>query len=440
MVDLRTVSTSGIPATAGNALRFFDLWVAVPEDAPGYKVRVKVYANGERIGITSSKSMDAGIVRWDGLTLENYKDGTYPDHWSVQTDWKNLEIVVAIYDGPDTIASSSTPILLAPEGDAWLLEPPNLSFASVVYSINDGPPLVLDLRTTAEVGLGVKPGDTLTILEIWYNANAGSEQQTVSIEAFLSSNGYDPETDISTLPSAIRQGIHRLPDVSPLTWSVSADKDNLVLWLIRSGPGISGPGKSQIADGLTLPLASQESPGLIRSSEAVLWPFDRSTFLDFERDSDFADWESDVADFRPSSDYAFTGRQSLQVSFSVTETSPSRAFIRLAQTFDADVLVAHYYLPSEPNVYIEWLQFCIIRKDDWNCSCNVNSIHKHSRDRWDTVLLDFSKCPEDADPPWSQLELSGFAVQGKVQALGATDPVSYTIYLDAIQILEDDNR
>jgi hypothetical protein len=424
MVDLRTASTSGIPVTPGRALQLLDLWVGVSHDAPEYLVQAEVYVRDQFIGCTSGERLVASAVQLGDVTANSFQHDVYTDAWRVQEDWTDLVIVLVTYRGDDVIGRTRTTIHLNPNGASWIIDPPNLNFASIVYAINDGPPLVLDLRSEDWAGLDAGPGDILTILEIWYHSNAEGGKVYIDCHMKKDISGTDHTVPQYTDSYEIQDGIHQLDDLT-LSLTIPDDMNFLVLKLVRDD--------ATVMQTLILSLDSQESPGLIHSSEAVLWPFDRSTFLDFERDSDFADWESDVADFRPSSDYAFTGRQSLQVSFPVTETSPKLAFTWWDQPFTADVLVAHYYLPLEPNVYIEWLQFCITRDVGWSCK-----FIPHTRDRWQTVAFDFSHWPEGADPPLNQTDLY-LVVQGRVVAPGATEPVLYSIYMDAIQIFEDDN-
>jgi len=116
-------------------------------------------------------------------------------------------------------------------------------------------------------------------------------------------------------------------------------------------------------------------------------------------------------------------------------------FTRWDHRFTAEGLTAHYYLPSEPNIQISYIQFCILWEGEWNCECNSLE-NKKTRDRWHTIVLDFSTCHKDAeapwDQPWNELELTGLAMQSNFSALSATEPVTYNVYLDAIQIFDQE--
>ncbi len=428
MVDLRTVSTSGIPVSKGRALRLFDFWVMVPENAPGYQFRVEVYANDERIGCTRLKSMDAGVVVWDELEIESYKDGTCtdPEHWSVQSDWQALEIALAVYRGGERIASTGTLVRLDDSGTSWLFDPPNLSFASIVYAVNGDQPVVLDLRSVAQAGIDAGPGDELTILEIWYTSNASSER-SVSVEAFLSSGEFDLATDRSTQRNTVQKGVNPVLDVEPLKWVIPDNRNILVLWLLRSGRGE----RAVIMDGLNLPIAASKAAGLVPHPGALVWPVECMKSLDFEEDADLANWTRDVG---RSSGHAYTGSWSLQASRIVTEAYSTVRFTTWEQAFSADALVIHYYLPSVPKVDIDWMEFCILGR--WDDCERLDE----TRDQWHTVIFDFYRWPEDAEPSWDGVELSGLAVLGRLASLDATEPVTYNIHVDAVQVFGSDNE
>jgi hypothetical protein len=290
-----------------------------------------------------------------------------------------------------------------------------------VYSINGNHPQVLDLRDVEETGLPAHPGDTLTIEEIRYRSNASSDEQQVNVEGFLNSVGDDWDKHIYTTPDKIQAGIHRLPDVSSLTWVIPDHEDSLILslWRIEDGPNV-------VMDGLWLPFGAEESRGLVPASEAVLWPFDRSTFLDFEDDTDLEYWSGSV---RRSSDQAFSGSHALEVTLQVTDTSPFGGISFWQKEFEADGVALHYYLPSASGVEIGEIDFCLV--PGWPCK-----YLDRTRDQWHTIVLDFSVWPEDADPPFHERELSALGLQGQITAPGVTEAISYSIYLDAIQIFD----
>jgi hypothetical protein len=250
MVDLRTVASNGIPATAGRALRLFDLFVSVPADAPEYQVQAEIYANNQIIGSTPPMSLLAGTRELGDVKIEKYNDGKVPDAWTIQSEWKDLRIFLVTYREGIGVDRNLTTIRLNPDGTAWLIDPPNMNLASIVYTINDGPEIILDLRNAESAGLGVKTNDRLTLIEIWYHSNASSDQVTAFAEASLLREGeyFDSETDQATQKTIIQKGIHKLD--SPLSWIIPEDRRSLDLTLYRSD--------NTAMDGLTLPLKSEK--------------------------------------------------------------------------------------------------------------------------------------------------------------------------------------
>jgi len=439
LVDLRRAPSSGIPAGSGRLLQFLDLWVSVPKDAPEYSVHAEIYEDpnlSSLVGVTDFMPLRAGVNRLSDVQATAFKyNPSDPNEkiWRVPSHWTDLYVTLITYREGKPLALSVTKIHLDTDGTAWLVGPPNASFASMVYSVNDGPAQILDLREAVELGLNAAPGDTLALLDMWYHANTGSGDtgMTMQAEAYLTVGGYDPTTLCKSGPALVKKGIQRLAlddvtcahdqSATSFRWVIPDDRRSLVMSLTRSDRAL--------LDRLILPLSGPAgSAGLVSRAGAVTWPADGVQFLDFERDSDLADWGGNVS---RSSDYAFVGNSSLRATLSITEASPQLTFTWWKQNFTADALIAHYYLPSEPEVYVEWLQFCLIRDSSYDCQ-NIS----RTQDTWQTVAFDLYHWPEGADPPWNQSDLR-LAIQGRVVATGVTEPVTYPLYLDAIQIFED---
>lgn len=234
-VDLRTASTSGISVSAGQALRLFDLWFSSTEDAALYKVQAEIYANGKLIGSTTPVPLMAGQTKLDNIKIENYNNGSYLTSWSVQPDWKDLQVFLVTYLDGKVVNRSLTIIHLAADGTAWYIGPPNLSYVSIVYSVNDGPEFVLDFRDTETIGLNAGPGDILTLKEIWYDSNASCQDCSVLVEATLLAPGelFDKNTYQTTPPNIVQRGIHKL-NFAPLSWTIPSNKRFIDLTLYRN--------------------------------------------------------------------------------------------------------------------------------------------------------------------------------------------------------------
>jgi hypothetical protein len=259
-VDLRTASTSGIPVEAGQALRLSDLWFLSPEDAPDYGVQAEIYANERLLGSTSPKPLIAGLTKLDSVQIESYYDGQYPTSWDVQPDWKDLQVFLITYRNGQVVDRNLTTIHLAAGGTAWFIEPPNVRFASIVYSVNDGSQIVLDMRDASEAGLGAGPGDKLTLQEIWYDSNATRPDHTVQAEMYIFAppGGFNSETDQATPPIAVLRDIHKL-NSEPLNWTVPDKKPGeeqfMDLTLYRDD--------GAVMDNLVLPLGLPGQHGLV---------------------------------------------------------------------------------------------------------------------------------------------------------------------------------
>ena len=246
-VDLRTVSTSGIPVTAGKALRLFDLWFSTSDTAAQYMVQAEIYANGQIIGSTTALPLIAGQTKLGDVKIKSFADGDYPTSWNVQQDWKDLQVYLITYLNGKAADRSMRLIHLAENGTAWFIDPPYISLYSIVYSVNDGPGILLDFRDAETVGLKAGPGDTLTIEEIWYDSINSCQGCTVQGETTLLAAGevFNQETDKSTDPTVVQKGIHKLI-FTPLRWTIPPDKQSINLTLYRND--------KTVMDGQTVPL------------------------------------------------------------------------------------------------------------------------------------------------------------------------------------------
>ena len=170
-----------------------------------------------------------------------------PNAWLVPSHWTDLYIVLITFCDNSVVDRNTTTIHLDSNGTAWLRDAPDASFASIVYAVNGGPALVLDLREAAKAGLDVGPGDEIAFLEIWYHADAeGGDASRIQAEAFLTSDGFDAKTYKATSASIIQKGVHQLAGSEVLTWIIPEDRDSMVLSLFR-GDGV-------MLDRLNIPL------------------------------------------------------------------------------------------------------------------------------------------------------------------------------------------
>jgi hypothetical protein len=271
LVDLRTVSDSGIPVESGQRLRFFDIWVSVPKNVSDdyERIQARIYIAGTEqvIGFTDMSFLDAEVVQLGDVTITSFNHGQYPDSWRIQEDWTDLQFVFVVYGDNANATLGHANIHLDPEGTAWLFDPPNLNFASVVYTVNDGPAYVLDLRNIDETGIAAAPGDTLALLEIWYRSNVkGQSNDRVTVEAYLGRSGFDSDTFEVAGSDLIEKGVHKLTNISSFRWTIPDNREFLGLNLIREGEAA----ERAMMDVLIVPLDSHVNSGLIPSTETIL--------------------------------------------------------------------------------------------------------------------------------------------------------------------------
>jgi hypothetical protein len=428
LVDLRRVSTSGIPVRERQLLQFLDLKLFLPQDIPNGVswIWLEVYDDPETsniVGHTEAVELQPGEIQMGDISITQYADGHFPQSWLVQPHWRNLYIVLVTQHDDGSIDRQVIRVHLNPDGVAWLVEPPIVTFASIVYSINQGPDLVLDFRDVMESGLGVTAGDILTVHEIWYHANAENDI-FVQVESHLSSSSgeFNPDTYQVSARSTIRQGIHSMASFTPLTWMVPDDLDGLVLNLTRT----DGP----ILDSLILPLNdSLAQPGLVRHADAILWPFSEFSYLDFESPANLERWVTAEGNTRTlSSDYSFTGASSLAITISSSEPN---TFIRWHQPLQSEIIVGQIYLPSQDGIEPVWLQACVL---DTALCTNVNRVFwSIIMDRWITFVIDLSQPLDGAETETlNQSTVQGIFLQGQIG--GITEDNHYTFYVDGIQI------
>jgi hypothetical protein len=242
-VDLSRAAEGGIPVEAGRLLEIVDVLLSVPDDAPDYVANIEVYENPELtalVGAGADFPLTKGVRRVKLIKPTKYatKPDTNPkenDVWKVPPGWidNTLRVAVVVYrrGQPRPVHIAITEVLLKPGGDAWFIDPPNATLASVAYSVNEGPIKIVDLREASQKGLDVQVNDTLTIQEIWYTSNAGGG--VLHAEAYLTADDFHTETYRSTGGTLAEKGTRPLNGIAGLRWKVPPDLDVLVLSLVR---------------------------------------------------------------------------------------------------------------------------------------------------------------------------------------------------------------
>ncbi|MBN1202047.1 MAG: toll/interleukin-1 receptor domain-containing protein [Anaerolineae bacterium] len=416
LVDLRTAASDGIMAPSGYSLKFQDLWIWASQEAPEYGVQAEVYANGEDgqtfVGASAGQTISAGANLLGDVTPKQFIHGSVENAWLVQDDWTDLIVVLVTYHQGDVVDREHIKIHLNPNSTAWLLDTPTASFASLVYAINDGPLMVLDLPTAEQSGINTRPGDTLTLYDVWYHADTDS-LKTMTVEAYLTAGGYNPDTLQISPAIKVEHGIHPIQGFEPMNWTV---EDSFVSWVISLGRD-----DQTLLDRIVVPLGSDASPGLVRSDEALLWPFEQAIYTDFETPDALDEWRStDVSTLARTSEHAFTGAYSL----AVTTTSGANEDALKAtwdHHFRAETVVGQVYWPSQPDTRLVWAQACA-----WACvSIELNP------DQWNTFVMDFSELTHEGEP-LNTIDVYQVWIQVQIDGVNQDNP--YTFYMDGVQL------
>jgi hypothetical protein len=423
LVDLRTASQQGIRVDANSQLQISDLVVSTSKIDPKYSVQIEAYADNEYIGHATSKPMTTDRIQWDTIEPDKYIDGDNPTTtWIVQPSWQNLRLAAVTYLEGKAISENWTTIKLVRQADvgtSWMYDPSYIKLASLIYQVNNGPQLTLDMRDAIGLhqGINVKAGDQLSLQEVWYNATTNGVPQTIQFEALLldSAGGFDSKNFRNAPEEDIQAGMHKLSNFRPITWTVAPDRKFLEVKFLRSDQAIIDP--------LLIPLNPDGNSGLVRESDAVLWPHSFVRYTDFETPADLAGWEGDIG---ISDLQAFTGKHTLAITVPAGTTSGVLANWSWAPPLKAEAVVGQVYWPEQPGTNIAYAQICYQQ-------CVSIPIQ---RGHWHTFVMNFSELSY-ADKQLNEQEVPRIWIQAQVDK---ADETSYTFYMDGLQVFYPDSQ
>ncbi len=421
LIDLRTAPTEGIWVQPGHALQLDNLVVAVSDADPRYTAQIEVYADSEKIGYyTATKQLNSDRLQWgkDELVIEKYNHGNYSTTWAIQPGWKNIRLAVVTYLAGNPVKENWTSIRLDSKGTSWMYDPPYIKLASLVYTVNAGPPLVLNVPEALQKGINVNTGDQLALREVWYSTTDSNKPQTIRFEALLVKDDYDPSTFQKTSDENIQVGTHKLSSFTPMTWTVTADRKYLDLKFVR--------GDRTIIDPIRIPLNPGENSGLIPESDAMLWPFSFVRYTDFETSADLASWEGDVGIVGISDAQSFTGKHSLAITMPAGTTSGVLANWDWEPPLQAEAVVGQVYWPEQPGTHVAYAQIC-------SAACASIPIQ---RGHWHTFIINLSDLSYNGQQ-LNEQKLSRIWIQAQVDK---ADQTPYTFYVDGLQIFYPDNQ
>lgn len=414
-IDLHRSEKDGIPVVAGESLEFFDLWVSSSTNS-GSSVMAEILVDGKSIGITTEHIVASGQpVNLGDIQITNYEHAKVKGAWQVQSEWKEISIVLNQMVNGQPVKVNETKIGINPDGNAWFVEPPNAVLVLVAYRVNDGPELIMDLSNIMQNGIAVKEGDTLTLTQAWYKSNLRDDSKNIHLEAYLGSGSYDPASLIISPYIAINKGVNSLGALGNLSWTIPAEEKNLVMTLARND--------RTVLDRYTIPLKSESSSGLVPLTSVVQWPFPEVVYLDFEQEDNLMGWmpaENTALGIR--SEYAFSGVHALAVG---TNSGKSQMFAYLPGSFQANLIVGQVYWPKAANISVAWAQVCI------GVPVRCVSISQQPG-QWNSFVVDLQQMLDDEGVPYSEKEITSFYFQGELP--GVSQENQYLFYIDGIQI------
>lgn len=414
-IDLSRSEQDGIPASAGQSLQFFDLWVSSSSET-GSNVHAEIFADGKSIGNTAEQIVAKGQpVNLGNVQVTNYEHAKVKGAWQVQPDWKEISIVLKTTVNGQLVQLNEATIKLDLNGKAWFIAPPNPSLILLAYRINDEPELVMDLSSVMQNGIPVTEGDTFTLSQAWYKSNVGDNTKNIHVEAYLSSGTYDPTSLIVSPYIAISNGVNSLGNLGNFSWTIPVEEKNLVITLARND--------RTVLDRYVIPMKSETVSGLVPLTSAVQWHFQEFTYFDFEQKDDLMGWvpaENTALGIR--SEYAFTGSHALAVG---NKTSGNQIFATLPVSFKANYIIGHVYWPKAEGISVNWAQVCL--------SGNVRCVSvSQEPGQWNPFFIDLQQMLDDDGVPYSEKEIPSLFFQGDL--IGVSQENQYLFYIDGIQI------
>jgi hypothetical protein len=423
VIDLRTSNAMGIHAAPGVSLELHDLQAFAPESlGGGYFVQAKVFVNETvYLGKTEAVTLVPGAVVSLGMVKpESFQDPNLENAWAVDDKWEKLLFkleILAKKDG-DPLAAINYYVQLSDNTDSWYIYPPYGDIASIVYSVNDGPDLILDLRSATTEGIDVQNGDTLKLKEIWAKSLVDSDKQLAHAEAYPSSGVYDGVSLIKSDGKVFKTGLFNLVTDNRFQWTIAQDKTSIVVTLSRED--------STLLDRYIIPFKVGQSASVLRADKVIAWPQNVITYLDFENPVSIETWsegwgDGSLASFAITDQEYFSGSHSVAVT--VTDDG-EKTFIMYNQPIKANYIIGQVFWPKQDGISVSWSTISLGQTGD---AVKIPS----EMGQWNTFVFDLSRPAEDGTPQ-NQIDIPNFYIQGSI--LGASSSNPYTFYIDGIQI------
>jgi hypothetical protein len=235
-IDLTTSGTRGIKADANSSLRLFNLWVSVPPKLSGYRGKLQVFAGDKLIGESSTLDLVPGGTNFAEITPTGFQDPVVANAWKKQSDWDMLYINLVV-TGNNNFSSETyiASLRLNREDTSWYLTPPYATISAVVYRVNGGPQKLLNLQASQGKCLDARPGDALSIDQIWYRTPNDSSSQTLRARVFFvndQTGAHEDAMSRNSAPAAFTTGVSELLNGNFLTWE-KIPEDHILIALMR---------------------------------------------------------------------------------------------------------------------------------------------------------------------------------------------------------------
>jgi hypothetical protein len=417
-IDLTKAAGDGIYVNDGYSLRLYDLWVSVPPDVSGYKGQMEIYAQGEVIGRSGLLDLQPGGTLFKDIYPTNYKHPTVDNAWVYRSEWEQIDIGLIVYSQGKAVGGTvAAQLRINNTGKAWFFTPPYAHIVSVIYHVNNGPAKSLDLSTAADTGLGVKPGDTLTIEKIWYKASGAEKDQSMRAEVyFLAPDGNDDGMTRSSSWVTFEQGSRELLNGTSLTWeSIPADRNHFLITLVRDDYSILDR-----VDRNLIAAESGSNSDMLVGPDVANWPADTMRYLDFEKDADLNAWSgTDFSQVSLASAEVYSGNRALGVT--VSGNTEDGLVVQWNQNFQPEVIVGQVYWPRQEGIEVQWASICA-------SACVPVTTYT---DHWNTFVMDFSELTADG----VQLNTKELGRLWMIAGIKGDSPEkAYTFFIDGIQI------
>ncbi len=230
LIDFRSAAEVGIPVSAKMSMAVYGLVVKAPQSAAGLEAQARIFA-GERLMAESKRAFLTNGTN----TLPDPE----PKSWDIPEGTGKLNIQIVLLKNGVVTGSFDNEVKIASQWtEGWLNTPPTASIVAIGYAIDDGPTRWVDLRSAETSGIYAPPGSRLAVREVWYQSRFGSEKHTLHLESYLTVDGYNKDTDVSSAAAPMNRQAHAISELKAFQWQVAEEYNYLMMTLARDDSAI----------------------------------------------------------------------------------------------------------------------------------------------------------------------------------------------------------